>query len=99
MFWPVPNVDSILVSFTLRTEQFGTERERLATFELVDAAFQQRRKMLRQALAGVLGGSGAASEVMEAAGIAPTLRGEQLTVDDFVSIARARVHRSPKSVD
>ena len=99
VFWPVPNVDSILVSFTLRTEPFGTEAERLSTFELVDAAFQQRRKMLRQALAGVLGGSGAASEVMEAAGIAPTLRGEQLTVDDFVAIARARVHRGPKRVD
>lgn len=99
VFWPVPNVDSILVSFRLRTEPFGTEEERLSTFELVDAAFQQRRKMLRQALAGVLGGSAAASEVMEAAGIAPTLRGEQLMVDNFVAIARARVHRGPKRVD
>jgi len=99
VFWPVPNVDSILVSFTLRTEPFGTEAERLSTFELVDAAFQQRRKMLRQALAGVLGGSAEASAIMEAAGIAPTLRGEQLTVDDFVAIARARVHRGPKRVD
>ncbi|WP_349901885.1 16S rRNA (adenine(1518)-N(6)/adenine(1519)-N(6))-dimethyltransferase RsmA [Parafrigoribacterium humi] len=99
VFWPVPNVDSILVSFRLRTEPFGTEEERLSTFELVDAAFQQRRKMLRQALAGVLGGSAEASAVMEAAGIAPTLRGEQLTVDNFVAIARARVHRGPKRVD
>ncbi len=51
MFWPVPNVDSVLVAFD-RGEQPGTEEERVATFALVDAAFQQRRKMLRQSLVG-----------------------------------------------
>lgn len=91
VFWPVPNVDSILVSFELRTTLMGTEAERLATFALVDAAFQQRRKMLRQALAGVLGGSAAASAHLEKAGVAPTARGEELTVDDFVAVARASV--------
>jgi 16S rRNA (adenine1518-N6/adenine1519-N6)-dimethyltransferase len=88
VFWPVPNVDSILVRFE-RHEQPGTEAERLATFALVDAAFQQRRKMLRQALAPVLGDSALASARLEAAGVAPTARGEELTVDDFLSIARA----------
>jgi 16S rRNA (adenine1518-N6/adenine1519-N6)-dimethyltransferase len=88
VFWPVPNVDSILVRFE-RREQPGTERERLATFELVDAAFQQRRKMLRQALSVVLGGSAAASARLEAAGIAPTARGEELTVSQFLAVARA----------
>ena len=89
VFWPVPNVDSILVRFQ-RHEQPGTEAERLSTFELVDAAFQQRRKMLRQALSSVLGGSSRASATLEAAGIAPTARGEQLTVADFLAISRAR---------
>jgi 16S rRNA (adenine1518-N6/adenine1519-N6)-dimethyltransferase len=89
VFWPVPNVDSILVSFALRETAIGTEAERLATFALVDAAFQQRRKMLRQALSVVLGGSAAASEQLVRAGIAPTARGEELTVDDFVALARA----------
>ncbi len=89
VFWPVPNVDSILVRFE-RHEQPGTEQERLSTFELVDAAFQQRRKMLRQALSGVLGGSTGASDTLEAAGIAPTARGEELTVADFLAVARAR---------
>jgi 16S rRNA (adenine1518-N6/adenine1519-N6)-dimethyltransferase len=88
VFWPVPNVDSILVRFE-RHEQPGTEVERLATFELVDAAFQQRRKMLRQALAPVLGDSAAATVRLESAGIAPTARGEELTVADFLAIARA----------
>ncbi|MDQ1552991.1 MAG: rRNA (adenine1518-N6/adenine1519-N6)-dimethyltransferase, partial [Microbacteriaceae bacterium] len=38
VFWPVPNVDSILVSFALREAVIGTEAERVATFALVDAA-------------------------------------------------------------
>jgi len=88
VFWPVPNVDSVLVRFE-RREQPGTIEERTATFALVDAAFQQRRKMLRQALSGVFGGSTAASDRLVAAGIAPTARGEELTVLDFLAIARA----------
>ena len=87
VFWPVPNVDSILVGFE-RRELPGTEDERIATFALVDAAFQQRRKMLRQALSVVLGDSATASARIEAAGIAPTARGEELTVRDFLAIAR-----------
>lgn len=89
VFWPVPNVDSILVAFE-RHEQPGTEEERVATFRLIDAAFQQRRKMLRQALSVVLGDSAAASTRIEAAGLAPTARGEELTVLDFLAIARAQ---------
>nr|WP_234661870.1 16S rRNA (adenine(1518)-N(6)/adenine(1519)-N(6))-dimethyltransferase RsmA [Agromyces marinus] len=93
VFWPVPNVDSVLVGFERGTppgEPPGTEAERRAVFALVDAAFQQRRKMLRQALSGVLGGSAAAaSGVLERAGVDPQTRGEQLTVQDFLAIARA----------
>jgi 16S rRNA (adenine1518-N6/adenine1519-N6)-dimethyltransferase len=88
VFWPVPNVDSILVRFE-RHEEPGTEEERLATFALVDAAFGQRRKMLRQSLSSVLGDSATATARLEAAGIAATARGEELTVDDFLRIARA----------
>lgn len=96
VFWPVPNVDSVLVAFERDPEPRGTEAERLRTFAIVDAAFQQRRKMLRQALSAVLrpaqqpdgGSSGAASEVLERAGVAPTARGEELSIDDFVRIAR-----------
>ena len=88
VFWPVPNVDSILARFD-RGELPGTEAERLSTFALVDAAFQQRRKMLRQSLSVVLGDSAAASARLEAAGVAPTARGEELTVADFLAVARA----------
>jgi len=89
VFWPVPNVDSILIAFERRAEDLESEELRLATFALVDGAFQQRRKMLRQSLSGVLGDSTQAAAVLSKAGIDPTERGEQLTVNDFLAIARA----------
>jgi len=88
VFWPVPNVDSVLVGMT-RAEHPGTEAERRRVGELVDAAFGQRRKMLRQALAELYGSSAAASAALEAAGLAPTARGEELTLTDFLALARA----------
>jgi 16S rRNA (adenine1518-N6/adenine1519-N6)-dimethyltransferase len=94
VFWPVPNVDSVLVGFQRHTQP-GTEEERIATFALIDAAFQQRRKMLRQALSALLGDSTIASAQIEAAGIAPTVRGEELTVLDFLAIARAAQPAQP----
>ncbi|WP_027466057.1 16S rRNA (adenine(1518)-N(6)/adenine(1519)-N(6))-dimethyltransferase RsmA [Curtobacterium sp. UNCCL17] len=87
VFWPVPNVDSVLVAFD-RHEPPGDELLRSRVFTLVDAAFQQRRKMLRQSLSGVLVGSAHASEVLTAAGIDPTARGEAIGVDDFVRLGR-----------
>ncbi len=90
VFWPVPNVDSVLVAFERDPEPRGDEDLRRRTFRIIDAAFQQRRKMLRQALAGVLGGTAAeASALLESAGVAPTARGEELSIDDFVRIAEA----------
>ncbi|HEX5859418.1 MAG TPA: 16S rRNA (adenine(1518)-N(6)/adenine(1519)-N(6))-dimethyltransferase RsmA [Microbacterium sp.] len=89
VFWPVPNVDSVLVAFDRAAAPLGSEEERTRTFQIVDAAFQQRRKMLRQALSSVLGGSAAeASAVLEAAGVAPTARGEELGAEQFLAIGR-----------
>ncbi|WGD38251.1 16S rRNA (adenine(1518)-N(6)/adenine(1519)-N(6))-dimethyltransferase RsmA [Lysinibacter sp. HNR] len=88
IFWPVPNVDSVLVGFERRERPLGDEAERLATFTLIDAGFQQRRKMLRQSLQSVLGDTATASEIIEAAGVRPESRSEQLTVHDFLAIAR-----------
>lgn len=87
VFWPVPNVDSVLVGFDRHDEPTGSEELRLRTFALVDAAFQQRRKTLRQALAPVFGDPASAEAALTAAGLAPSLRGEQLTLADFVGLA------------
>ena len=87
IFWPVPGVDSKLVSFT-RHQPLGDEALRLKVFTLIDAAFAQRRKMLRSALSSIYGSSGSAEKVLIEAGIDPTLRGESLLVNDFCTIAR-----------
>ena len=85
IFWPVPNVDSSLVRF-VRHESAGDESLRKATFKIIDAAFAQRRKMMRAALSDLCGGSAAASSIIEASGIDPTIRGEALQLSDFIKI-------------
>ncbi|MEY4039829.1 MAG: hypothetical protein RLZZ52_697 [Actinomycetota bacterium] len=89
VFWPVPNVDSVLVGFERDAVQPGDEALRRRTFDIIDGAFGQRRKMLRQALSDLCGSSAEATALLEKAGIDPTLRGEQLGIDEFVSIASA----------
>ncbi len=86
VFWPVPNVDSGLVAFTRREPpEGGADRE--ATFAVIDAAFAQRRKTLRAALASWAGSPAAAEAALRAAGVDPGLRGEALGVTDFARIA------------
>lgn len=90
VFWPVPNVDSGLVSFTRRPPPADDGALREATFAVVDAAFAQRRKTLRSALAGWAGSARAAEEALRAAGVDPSTRGEQLDIAAFTRIAATR---------
>ena len=90
IFWPVPNVDSALVYFIKRETPLGDEALRLSTFAVIDEAFSQRRKTLRQALANWAGSPALAEEILLRAGIDPTKRGEALEIMDFVSIAKAK---------
>jgi 16S rRNA (adenine1518-N6/adenine1519-N6)-dimethyltransferase len=89
VFWPVPNVDSGLVALTRRDPPPSTAG-RAAVFACIDAAFAQRRKMLRSALAGWAGSATAAADVLASAGVDPTQRGEQLTIEQFAAVADAR---------
>lgn len=100
VFWPAPNVDSGLVRIERHPEpapgeatgdaraRGGVSRE--AVFSAIDAAFAQRRKTLRAALAGWAGGAVRAEEILRAAGIDPRARGEVLDIDDYVAIAAAK---------
>ncbi len=90
IFWPQPNVDSALVYFIKRVTPLGDEELRLATFQVIDEAFAQRRKTLRQALANWAGSPALAEQILLRAGIDPTKRGEALEIMDFVSIAKAK---------
>ena len=94
VFWPAPNVDSGLVALT-RTSPPETTATREEVFAAVDAAFAQRRKTLRAALAGWAGSAPRAEEALRAAGVDPGARGEMLTVEDFARIAEHR----PAAID
>jgi 16S rRNA (adenine1518-N6/adenine1519-N6)-dimethyltransferase len=87
VFWPVPNVDSALVAFTCRPPP-DPEVPREEVFAVVDAAFAQRRKTLRAALARWAGGPDAAERILRDAGVDPRARGESLTVAEFTRIAQ-----------
>jgi 16S rRNA (adenine1518-N6/adenine1519-N6)-dimethyltransferase len=89
VFWPVPNVDSKLVAFT-RHDPPPTTASRAEVFAVVDAAFGQRRKTLRAALAGWAGSAPGAELLLRAADIDPGARGEALAIEDFARIAVAR---------
>jgi 16S rRNA (adenine1518-N6/adenine1519-N6)-dimethyltransferase len=87
VFWPVPNVDSKLVAFT-RRDPPPTTASREQVFAVIDAAFGQRRKTLRAALAAWAGSPAKAEEALRAAGVDPGARGEALTVAEFAKIAQ-----------
>jgi len=91
VFWPVPNVDSLLVRMEGATPP-GDEALRRVVFDLVDHAFATRRKMVRGALSGLLGAD-RVNDVITAAGLSPEARGEQWTLDDFVALAREVMSR------
>lgn len=94
VFWPAPNVDSGLVRLTRHATPYGDDALRRATFTLVNAAFAQRRKTLRQALAGALGSTSESERVITTAGIDPGVRGEALDIHAFIALARA-AHPTP----
>jgi 16S rRNA (adenine1518-N6/adenine1519-N6)-dimethyltransferase len=89
VFWPVPNVDSRLVAFT-RRDPPDTAASREEVFAVIDAAFQQRRKTLRAALAGWAGSAAEAERLLRAAGLDPGARGEALDVGEFARLAAAQ---------
>lgn len=89
VFWPIPNVDSALVYFEKRAQPLGDETLRLKTFEVIDQAFAQRRKTLRQALAKFAGSPDMAEQLLVTAGVSPSQRGEELSIFEFMQIAKA----------
>ncbi|SHN46385.1 ribosomal RNA small subunit methyltransferase A [Cryptosporangium aurantiacum] len=91
VFWPVPNVDSGLVRLERRDPPVGASRK--DTFAVVDAAFAQRRKTLRAALAGWAGGAPQAEAALRTAGVDPSARGETVDITTFARIAAAQNQR------
>jgi 16S rRNA (adenine1518-N6/adenine1519-N6)-dimethyltransferase len=88
VFWPAPKISSGLVSFT-RREAPATTASREQVFAVIDAAFAQRRKTLRAALAGWAGSAAEAERCLRTAGIDPSARGEVIDITGFARIAEA----------
>lgn len=89
-FVPPPKVTSSVVRLTPRPEPLPCDA--LALQKVTEAAFGQRRKMLRQSLKSLGMDTGA---LLEAAGLAPTARAEEIPVEGFVTLARLYAARSP----
>ncbi|WP_067697916.1 16S rRNA (adenine(1518)-N(6)/adenine(1519)-N(6))-dimethyltransferase RsmA [Nocardia jejuensis] len=89
IFWPVPQVESGLVRIDRYAEPPWSmdEEHRKRVYEVIDAAFAQRRKGLRAALARWAGSPAEAERRLVAAGIAPTARGETLDTAAYVRLA------------
>jgi 16S rRNA (adenine1518-N6/adenine1519-N6)-dimethyltransferase len=88
VFWPVPRVESGLVAFT-RHEPPVPEVTRQQLFAVIDAAFAQRRKMLRSAISSWAGSPARAERILREAGVDPAARAESLGVVEFAAIALA----------
>lgn len=91
-FWPAPDVDSALVRLRVRERPQIPEELEPYFFPLVRAAFGQRRKTLLNALAAAAGlglSKEQAEDLLTSASIAPTRRGETLSIPEFEALARA----------
>jgi 16S rRNA (adenine1518-N6/adenine1519-N6)-dimethyltransferase len=89
IFWPVPNVDSALGYFEKRSTPLATSL-RKEVFRVIDGAFAQRRKTLRQALAGWAGSPDQAEQILVKAGVSPQARGEDLSIVEFIEVAKQK---------
>jgi len=87
VFVPRPKVDSALVRLERREAPPVDVPSEDALFGLVRAGFAQRRKMLRRSLSGLLGDR--ATAVLDAAGVEPTARAEELDLDAWAAVARS----------
>lgn len=95
-FMPAPKVDSAVIRLTLREPSPKPCDEELL-FQVIKAAFAQRRKTVLNSMSSALSlDKGALSDILSIADVSPTARAERLTLDDYVRIADALYHRSIK---
>jgi len=84
-FTPPPKVTSSVVELKPRAEPLACEGRLLSA--VTQAAFGQRRKMLRQSLKSLPVGD--VTSLLAEAGVEPTARAEEIGVEGFVALARA----------
>lgn len=89
VFWPKPNVDSALVQIEVDAERDQGDEFRKGLFALVDAAFGERRKMLRTSLKRALVNLDLVKQTLEGAGINGDRRAETLDVEEYLRLTRS----------
>ena len=86
-FMPAPNVDSAVIRLTVRPEPPCAVKDEKLLFRLIRAGFGQRRKTLVNSLSAAGFGREAVLAALEAAGVAPTARAEELTLEQFAAVS------------
>lgn len=87
VFWPEPQVESVLVRIERRPPPVDTPEKDL--FRLVDAGFAQRRKTMLNALVRLGHDRKQATAALEQAELEPQVRAEELALEDFARLAEA----------
>ena len=89
-FMPAPNVDSCVIRLRLKKAPPLSGKEAEDFFRLVKGAFSQRRKTLQNNLSSSLGISkGEAAAALERAGLKPTARAEELSLEEMMALSGA----------
>lgn len=91
-FFPAPKVDSRVIRLDVYKEPPVRAKSEEMFFTAVRAAFSQRRKTISNSLSQIYGKE-TALFALEAAGISPGLRAEQLSVAQFCAVADALLER------
>ena len=94
-FIPQPKVTSAVVRLKIRTEPVAPIKDEAMFFRTVRAAFAQRRKTLLNCLSAGFGefNKTELTEIMESCGLAPSVRGETLTIEQFAALSNAILER------
>ncbi len=88
-FMPSPNVDSAVIRLNIKNERSLSPNEEKTLFRLVRAGFSQRRKQLVNPLSAELHVSKAdISEILSSLNLKPTARAEELSLEDYIKIAK-----------
>jgi 16S rRNA (adenine1518-N6/adenine1519-N6)-dimethyltransferase len=92
VFWPQPNVDSVLVSMVRRPPPVDVDEKALWT--VIDRSFEQRRKTIRSAMVRLGMEPEEAARILAACEIEPRTRPERLGLPEFACLAQSwRKHR------
>lgn len=97
VFWPSPNVDSMVVQFSFHHKYHLEDEEYF--FNMVKACFTQRRKTIYNNFQGFIQDKALANSLLEKANINPSTRAQQCTLEDFIRLYEVSYESTGKRKD